>query len=114
MPSAGDMGKFDVLVVDIQDVGLRYYTYYITMQHLMDACALYGKKVIILDRPNPNGFYVDGPILDMQYASGIGSLPVGTMGVIGPTRMPYGKVVSVLDYMSKSLGSILTNLLEED
>ncbi len=76
MPSAGDMGKFDVLVVDIQDVGLRYYTYYITMQHLMDACALYGKKVIILDRPNPNGFYVDGPILDMQYASGIGSLPV--------------------------------------
>ena len=44
----------------------------------------------------------------------IGSMPVGTMGVIGPTRMPYGKVVSVLDYMSKSLGSILTNLLEED
>ena len=44
----------------------------------------------------------------------IGSIPVGTMGVIGPTRMPYGKVVSVLDYMSKSLGSILTNLLEED
>jgi heat-inducible transcriptional repressor len=41
-------------------------------------------------------------------------MPVGTMGVIGPTRMPYGKVVSVLDYMSKSLGSILTNLLEED
>ena len=76
MPSAGDMDKFDVLLVDIQDVGLRYYTYYITMQHLMDACALYGKKVVILDRPNPNGFYVDGPILDMQYASGIGSLPV--------------------------------------
>ena len=44
----------------------------------------------------------------------IGTMPVGTMGVIGPTRMPYGKVVSVLDYMSKSLGSILTNLLEED
>ena len=76
MPSAGDMGTFDVLVVDIQDVGLRYYTYYVTMQHLMDACAVYGKKVIILDRPNPNGFYVDGPILDMQYQSGIGSLPV--------------------------------------
>ena len=46
------------------------------MHHLMDACAVYGKKVVILDRPNPNGFYVDGPILDMQYASGIGSLPV--------------------------------------
>ena len=76
MPSAGDMGKFDVLVVDIQDVGLRYYTYYITMQYLLDACAVYGKKVVILDRPNPNGFYVDGPILDMHYRSGIGSLPV--------------------------------------
>lgn len=76
MPSAESMAKFDVLVVDIQDVGLRYYTYYVTMQHLMDACALHGKKVVILDRPNPNGFYVDGPILDMQYKSGIGSLPI--------------------------------------
>ena len=76
MPSEADMAKFDVLVADIQDVGLRYYTYYITLQHLLDACAFYGKKVVILDRPNPNGFYVDGPILDMQYSSGIGSLPV--------------------------------------
>lgn len=76
MPAASDMDKFDVLVVDIQDVGLRYYTYYITMHHLMDACAIFGKKVVVLDRPNPNGFYVDGPILDMRYASGIGSLPV--------------------------------------
>ena len=70
------MDKFDVLVVDIQDVGLRYYTYYITMQELMGACAGAGKKVVILDRPNPNGFYVDGPILDMKYKSGIGSIPV--------------------------------------
>ena len=76
MPCEEDMSRFDVLLVDIQDVGLRYYTYYITMQHLMDACAVYGKKVIILDRPNPNGFYVDGPILEMKYSSGIGSLPI--------------------------------------
>ena len=76
MPAAADMDKFDILVVDIQDVGLRYYTYYITMHHLMDACAVFGRKVVVLDRPNPNGFYVDGPILDMKYASGIGSLPV--------------------------------------
>ena len=76
MPDASDMDKFDLLLVDIQDVGLRYYTYYVTMQHLMDACAVYGKQVVILDRPNPNGFYVDGPILDMKYKSGIGSLPV--------------------------------------
>ncbi len=76
MPSAESMSAFDVLVVDIQDVGLRYYTYYITMHHLMEACAKYGKTVVVLDRPNPNGFYVDGPVLDMQYKSGIGWLPV--------------------------------------
>lgn len=73
------MGKFDVLLVDIQDVGLRYYTYYVTMHHLMEACANYGKKVIILDRPNPNGFYVDGPILDLNYRSGVGWLPIPTV-----------------------------------
>lgn len=70
------MGRFDVLLVDIQDVGLRYYTYYITMHRLMEACARYGKKVIVLDRPNPNGFYVDGPVLDMAYRSGVGGLPI--------------------------------------
>ena len=76
MPDEADMDQFDLLLVDIQDVGLRYYTYYITMQHLMDACAVYGKQVVILDRPNPNGFYVDGPLLDPQYKSGVGSLPI--------------------------------------
>lgn len=70
------MMLFDVLLVDIQDVGLRYYTYYVTMCHLMDACAKYGHKVIILDRPNPNGHYVDGPILDMLLRSGVGYLPI--------------------------------------
>ena len=80
IPSEENMGKFDVLVVDIQDVGLRYYTYYITMHHLMDACAKYGKKMLILDRPNPNGFYVAGPILDTaKYKSGIGWLPIPTV-----------------------------------
>ena len=68
--------RFDILVVDIQDVGLRFYTYYITMWRLMDSCAKYGKLVIVLDRPNPNGFYVDGPILDMKYRSGVGWLPI--------------------------------------
>ena len=70
------MKLFDVLLVDIQDVGLRYYTYYITMCHLMDACTKYGREVIILDRPNPNGHYVDGPILNMALRSGVGHLPI--------------------------------------
>ena len=78
-PGKDKMDKFDVLLVDIQDVGLRYYTYYISMLHLMDACAAFGKKVIVLDRPNPNGFYVDGPVLDLKYKSGIGALPICTV-----------------------------------
>ena len=75
-PSDESMQKFDVLIVDIQDVGLRFYTYYITMVRLMDASAEHKKQVIIFDRPNPNGYYVDGPILDMKYKSGVGYLPI--------------------------------------
>ena len=75
-PDAKSVRKFDVLIVDIQDVGLRFYTYYIAMVKLMDACAEHHKKMIILDRPNPNGHYVDGPILNMKYKSGVGWLPI--------------------------------------
>lgn len=67
---------YDILIVDIQDVGLRFYTYYVTMLKIMDACAQSGVEVMVLDRPNPNGFYVDGPILDMKYKSGVGALPI--------------------------------------
>jgi len=75
-PAAEVMKSFDILLVDMQDVGLRFYTYYATMTRMMDACAEQNKKVIVLDRPNPNGFYVDGPILDMKYKSGVGWLPI--------------------------------------
>ncbi len=75
-PSDESMNTFDLLIVDIQDVGLRYYTYYISMVRLMEACADFNKTMLILDRPNPNGYYVDGPILDMQYKSGVGWLPI--------------------------------------
>ncbi len=79
IPDKEKTDKFDVLIVDIQDVGLRYYTYYVTMHHLMEACARDGKQVVILDRPNPNGFYVDGPVLDMKFKSGVGWLPITTV-----------------------------------
>ena len=76
-PSDERMRAFDILLVDIQDVGLRFYTYYISMIRMIDACADFGRKVIILDRPNPNGMYVDGPILDVaKYKSGVGALPI--------------------------------------
>lgn len=76
MPSAATMGKFDVIVTDLQDVGLRFYTYYITMMDLMNAAAKYDKEFIVFDRPNPNGMTVDGPVLDMKYRSGVGRLPI--------------------------------------
>jgi uncharacterized protein YbbC (DUF1343 family) len=75
-PSVETMQKFDVLVFDLQDVGLRFYTYYATMARMMDACSEHNKEMIVLDRPNPNGFYVDGPILDMKHKSGVGWLPI--------------------------------------
>ena len=75
-PSKETMSKFDVIVVDIQDVGLRFYTYYITMVRLMEAAAQYDKEFVVMDRPNPNGMYIDGPMLDMKHRSGVGRLPI--------------------------------------
>ena len=76
MPAKEVMDNIDIIVTDIQDVGLRFYTYYCTMADLMNAAIVYGKEFMVLDRPNPNGMYVDGPILDMKYESGVGRLPL--------------------------------------
>lgn len=75
-PTAEMLANIDVIVFDIQDVGVRFYTYISTMHYVMEACAEHGKELIILDRPNPNGFYVDGPVLQKEYASFIGMHPI--------------------------------------
>lgn len=75
-PAKSVTDKFDIIVTDIQDVGLRFYTYYCTMIDLMNAAARDGKQFMVLDRPNPNGMTVDGPILDMKHQSGVGRLPI--------------------------------------
>ncbi|MDB4107509.1 DUF1343 domain-containing protein [Bacteroidia bacterium] len=75
-PTAEMLADVDVVVFDIQDVGVRFYTYISTMHYLMEACAELGKKVIVLDRPNPNGFYIDGPVLEKEYTSFIGMHPI--------------------------------------
>lgn len=75
-PTKEDMADIDLMVYDIQDVGARFYTYINTLQHVMEACGENKKEVLILDRPNPNGFYVDGPILDLKFKSGIGVNPI--------------------------------------
>jgi uncharacterized protein YbbC (DUF1343 family) len=112
------MNMFDIMIIDIQDVGLRFYTYYITMARLMDACSEHRKSMLVLDRPNPNGHYVDGPILDMKYKSGIGWLPIPvvhgmTMGELalminGEKWLPGGrtcqlKVIPCRNYTHKTL-----------
>lgn len=75
-PTAEDLADVDIMIFDIQDVGVRFYTYINTLQRVMEACAQYGKEVMIFDRPNPNGFYIDGPILDPKFKSGIGIQPI--------------------------------------
>ena len=112
--SEEQMALFDTMVIDMQDVGLRFYTYYITMLDVINRCADFGRKVIILDRPNPNGMYVDGPILDMKYKSGVGALPIPvvhglTMGEIAVMAIGEGwakscdvEVIPCSNYTHKS------------
>jgi len=75
-PSAKDLSEIDLMIYDLQDVGARYYTYLATLHRVMEACAENDKELLILDRPNPNGYMVDGPVLDMKLKSGIGFHPV--------------------------------------
>lgn len=75
-PSKENLADIDVMIFDIQDVGVRFYTYINTLQRVMEACAANNKEVMIFDRPNPNGFVIDGPILDPQFKSGIGFQPI--------------------------------------
>ena len=75
-PSPEQLRDIDVMIFDIQDVGVRYYTYPSTMHYVMEACAENDKECIVLDRPNPNGNYVDGPVLDPKFKSFVGMNPV--------------------------------------
>lgn len=75
-PSAEQIRDVEVLVFDIQDVGTRFYTYISTMHYVMEACAEQGKKLIVLDRPNPHGSYVDGPVREKSFRSFVGMHPI--------------------------------------
>ncbi len=75
-PSAQDLKDIDILLFDIQDVGLRYYTYISSLQEFIETAFENNKPLVILDRPNPNGFYVDGPVLDTAYKSFVGMQPI--------------------------------------
>ncbi len=75
-PSKEDLADVDLMIFDIQDVGARFYTYINLLGRVMEACEENSRELLILDRPNPNGYCVDGPILDMKLKSGIGMFPI--------------------------------------
>lgn len=75
-PSQQDLTDVDIFIFDVQDVGCRFYTYINVLRDIMHSCAEFHKPLLILDRPNPNGYLVDGPILDMRLKSGIGQFPI--------------------------------------
>ncbi len=77
-PNKEDVEGIDLMVFDIQDVGVRFYTYISTLQYVMEACAENNIELLVLDRPNPNGFFIDGPVLEKKYESFVGmqSIPV--------------------------------------
>jgi len=75
-PSKEDLADVDIIIYDLQDVGVRFYTNINALSRLMEACHENGKELLILDRPNPNGYLIDGPILDMKFKSGIGMFPI--------------------------------------
>ena len=75
-PTKEDLADVDIVIYDLQDVGVRFYTNINALARLMAACYENGKELLILDRPNPNGYLIDGPVLDMKYKSGIGMFPL--------------------------------------
>ena len=114
-PSEADLQDVDVMLFDIQDVGTRFYTFISSLQEFIESAIEFDKPLIILDRPNPNGFYVDGPVLDSNYKSFVGMQPIPT--VYGMTMGEYANMLigeKMLDFkfMHKkdhinSLGKVL-------
>jgi uncharacterized protein YbbC (DUF1343 family) len=91
-PTADDLKDVDVMIFDIQDVGVRYYTFISSLEYYLEAAYENQKTIIVLDRPNPNGHYVDGPVLDMKYKSFVGMQPIPT--VYGMTMGEYAYMLS--------------------
>ncbi len=100
-PTKAQLAKCDLVIFDIQDVGARFYTYISTLHYVMEACAESNKTLLILDRPNPNGYYVDGPVLDTAYHSFIGMHPVPI--VHGMTVGEYAQMINGERWLKDSI-----------
>jgi len=101
MPSREDLQDVDLVVFDIQDVGARFFTYIITLQRVMQACAEFHRPMLVLDRPNPNGYYVDGPVLEDSLRSGVGLQPIPI--VHGMTMGELAKMINGEGWLSNKL-----------
>jgi len=100
-PTAEDLRDIDVVLFDLQDVGVRFYTYISTLTYVMEACAENNIPLIVLDRPNPNGFYVDGPVLDTAFSSFVGMHPVPV--IYGMTIGEYARMVNGEYWLNDSM-----------
>lgn len=100
-PKKDQLEGIDILLFDLQDVGARFYTYISTLHYVMEACAENNISLIILDRPNPNGHYMDGPILDPKYKSFVGMHPVPV--VHGMTMGEYAKMINGEKWLNKGV-----------
>jgi uncharacterized protein YbbC (DUF1343 family) len=98
-PSAEHLKDLDILIFDIQDVGVRFYTYISTMHYVMEACAENNKPLIILDRPNPNGDVVDGPVLESKFSSFVGLHPIPVLH--GLTVAELAKMINGEGWLAK-------------
>lgn len=105
-PSAEQLKGIDVVIFDIQDVGVRFYTYISTLHYVMEACAESNIPVIVLDRPNPNGHYIDGPILEPKHSSFVGKHPVPV--VYGMTIGEYGQMINGEKWLKNGIQCYLT------
>lgn len=105
-PTIYDLKDIDIILFDLQDVGVRFYTYISTLTFIMEACAENNKPIIILDRPNPNGFYVDGPVLEPEYKSFVGMHPVPV--VYGMTIGEYAKMVNGEKWLNEGISCDLS------
>jgi uncharacterized protein YbbC (DUF1343 family) len=104
-PTTKDLENVDVMIFDIQDVGVRFYTFISSLEYYLEAAIENNKTLIILDRPNPNGFYVDGPVLDTAFKSFVGMQPVPI--VYGMTLGEYAKMIIGEKWLSKNTVDII-------
>jgi uncharacterized protein YbbC (DUF1343 family) len=107
-PTVEDLANIDIIVFDIQDVGARFYTYISTLNYVMQAAAENNIPLLILDRPNPNGHYVDGPVLEKKYASFVGMHPIPV--VHGMTIGEYAQMVNGENWLSTGKSRFRCNL----